>query len=124
MIAVLPGIDINDMNKFILTFQFLSNMLNFMVVCDCSQAVYLRNDLTPHESDLCVETQKFEDFIHLLLDKIFTYINYLANDTSSDESAAISPNDPKHTIKTLINQSSKSFLKVNFVNFNFLKFDN
>ncbi len=63
MIAVLPGIDINDLNKFILTFQFLANVLSHIVVCDCSQAVNIRSDLSDYEKELCLLTSSFDDFI-------------------------------------------------------------
>ncbi len=63
LISVLPGIDINDLNKFILTFQFLTNVLGHMVVCDCSPAVKIRNDLSENEKELCLLTANFDDFI-------------------------------------------------------------
>ena len=69
LISVLPGIDINDLNKFILTFQFLTNILNSVVVCDCSPAVMIRSDLTETEKELCIQTKYFEDFIHELFSK-------------------------------------------------------
>jgi proteasome activator subunit 4 len=67
MISVLPGIDINELNKFILTFQFLTNMLEHIVVCDCSQAVNIRSDLTEYEKELCLLTLSFDDFVTELL---------------------------------------------------------
>jgi proteasome activator subunit 4 len=69
LISILPGIDINDLNKFILTNQLLSNVLGCIAVCDCSSAVHIRNDLTDYEKELCMLTAKFEDFILELLKK-------------------------------------------------------
>jgi proteasome activator subunit 4 len=64
MIAVLPGLDANDANKCCLTLQFLQNMFDSMIICDCQPAVNYRTDLTEYERTLCYETSKFEDFIH------------------------------------------------------------
>jgi proteasome activator subunit 4 len=68
-ISILPGIDINDLNKFILTNQLLSNVIACIAVCDCSPAINIRNDLTQQEKELCLLTAKFEDFILELLKK-------------------------------------------------------
>jgi proteasome activator subunit 4 len=62
--AVLPGLDANDSNKCCLTLQFLQNVFDCIVVCDCSPAVNYRSDLTEHERELCFETSKFEDYVH------------------------------------------------------------
>lgn len=67
--SVLVGIDINDLNKFILTFQFLTNVLGNVLVCDCSAAVQIRNDMNNYEKELCLMTAQFEDFIHELFNK-------------------------------------------------------
>ena len=130
--AVLPGIDINDLNKFILTFQFLTNVFGNILVCDCSAAVGIRNDLTDHEKELCSLTQGFDDFISKLFSKLFTFVDHLANDPSSESSLSdkfesrsiFSRNNLIITdenvtqvhvlqmLRVLINQSSKSILKV------------
>lgn len=68
-VSILPGIDINDLNKFILTNQLLSNALACIAVCDCSPAIHIRNDLTEYERELCMLTSKFEDFILELFKK-------------------------------------------------------
>lgn len=62
--AVLPGLDPNDASKCCLTLQFLQNVFDAIVVCNCQPAVNYRSDLTEHERELCFETNKFEDFIH------------------------------------------------------------
>jgi hypothetical protein len=67
--SVLPGIDINDLNRFILTFQFLTNVISNVVVCDCSPAIDIRTDLTESEIKLCRLTAKFEQFINELFNK-------------------------------------------------------
>lgn len=67
--AVLPGIDINDLNKFILTNQLLTNVFGSISICDCSPALDVRDDLSEAEKQLCMQTASFEDFIHELLKK-------------------------------------------------------
>lgn len=69
LLSVLPGIDINDLNKFILTFQFLTNVCNHIILCDCSPAVSIRSDLNEYERDICYMTRNFDDFIGELFKK-------------------------------------------------------
>ncbi len=69
LVEILPGIDINDLNKFILTFQLLTNIFNSIIICDCSPALYIRNDLSESEKELCMQTKNFDEFIHELFNK-------------------------------------------------------
>lgn len=73
IINVIPGIDINDLNKFILTFQFLTNVLSNILICDCSSAIEIRQDLSDYEREICLLTIKFEDFITELFTKLDTF---------------------------------------------------
>ena len=141
MCAVLPGLDPNDSHKCILTLQFISNLLNCLILCDCSPAPNYRNDLSDSERELCYETSKFEDFLHEFFKKIFGIVDNLASDTSCESSASAAAASSyfavngriKHTdenayqaqiiqtIRVLIRQSSKSYLKVSlFYKFLFL----
>jgi len=52
-----------------LTLQFLTNILAHVVVCDCSPAIVIRDDLSEYEKQLCLSTSKFEDFIEQLFIK-------------------------------------------------------
>lgn len=67
--AVLPGIDPNDADKSVLTFEFIDTLLSNIIVCDCSPALQVRNDLTEYEKEFIFQTSKFEDVIHELLSK-------------------------------------------------------
>lgn len=82
--AVLPGIDLNDLNKLILTCQFLTNILSHIIVCDCTPALKIRYDLTDYDNEICLMTGNFESFIHLLFERLFAFIDHLASDNSSD----------------------------------------
>ena len=129
--AVLPGLDPNDANKCCLTLQFLQNIFDCIVVCDCQPAVNYRTDLTDYERELCFETNKFEDFIHEFFKKVLYLIDTLAQDTSAESSASAAAASNQfalaksknldesvyqiqliNTIKILIRQSSKPILKI------------
>jgi proteasome activator subunit 4 len=129
LISVLPGIDINDLNKFILTFQFMTNVLNHLMLCDCSPAIQIRNDLTEDEKELCMLTQNFDDFLSMLMDKLFRFIDSLsdgenASNLNQTEASIFARNNLSinldnvtqvHVLqmfKVLVQQSSNSILKV------------
>ena len=44
--AVLPGIDLNDYKKTLVTLDFLNTMFMMVSCVDCSSAVHTRDDLT------------------------------------------------------------------------------
>ena len=75
--SVLPGIDINDLNKFILTCQLIVNVLECIGLCDCSPALDYRSDITEYERDLCLQSAGFKDFVTLLLQRFFLEIKKL-----------------------------------------------
>ena len=130
--AVLPGLDPNDSNKCILTLQLLSNIFSSIIIMDCSKAANYRSDLKENETQLCYETPKFEDFLHEFFKRIFYIVEYLASDTSADcsASAAAASNQfsingrnknaqeniyqahMMQTLKIIIRQSSKQYLKL------------
>lgn len=75
---ILPGIDITNLNRFILTFQFLTNIIGNIVICDCSAAIDIRTDMSEYEKELCLLTAKFEDFINDLLNKLADLMLYFS----------------------------------------------
>jgi hypothetical protein len=44
--AVLPGIDLNDLKKATVTLDFYNAMFKLIICVDCSSAIHIRNDLT------------------------------------------------------------------------------
>jgi proteasome activator subunit 4 len=130
MSAVLPGLDPNDSNKSILTLQFLHNVISCVLLCDCTPALDIRNDLSDHERELIFQTTKFEDFVHEFFVKIFTFIDNLSSDAVNESSATAAHASTQYTIgnnknmddisqvyllqvlKVLIRQSSKEILKL------------
>ncbi len=55
LMSVLPGIDLNDMEKTSVTLKFLDIILTVITCVDCSSAVNTRNDLTEVRSNLSFE---------------------------------------------------------------------
>ncbi|UJR10196.1 hypothetical protein I4U23_014411 [Adineta vaga] len=80
IILVLPGIDSNDLKKTSVTLQFLHAMLMLLTCVDCSSAIQTRNDLSEIEKEVCLSTNKFEDFISEFLNRIFQMIDTLSID--------------------------------------------
>jgi len=80
--SVLPGIDLNDMEKTSMTLEFLNAILTNIICVDCSSAVSIRNDLTEIEKQICLSTSEFPIFIDEFLNRIFYMINILSEDIS------------------------------------------
>ncbi|XP_055349230.1 proteasome activator complex subunit 4A-like isoform X2 [Paramacrobiotus metropolitanus] len=79
LLGVLPGIDSNDFRKSGCTFQFLTALLS-MVPLEDSSRYGDRDELTPEERDLCLETSGFEDFALQCMERCLTYILNSTND--------------------------------------------
>ncbi|CAF1134879.1 unnamed protein product [Rotaria sordida] len=82
LMSVLPGIDLNDLEKTSVTLEFLDTILMLITCVDCSSAVNTRNDLTEIEKEVCLSTASFEDFIVEFLNRIFQMIDVLSADMS------------------------------------------
>jgi len=80
--AVLPGIDLNDFKKTLVTLEFLNTIFMMITCVDCSSAVRTRNDLTGVEKEVCLSTGNFADVISELLNRIFQIIKTLSTDIS------------------------------------------
>ncbi|CAF1329744.1 unnamed protein product [Adineta steineri] len=80
LMSVLPGIDVNDIEKTSITVDFLDAILMLITCIDCSSAVDIRNDLSEIEKEVCRSTGLFEEFITRFLDEIFEIILNLSTD--------------------------------------------
>ncbi|UJR17105.1 hypothetical protein I4U23_004001 [Adineta vaga] len=80
LLSVLPGIDVNDIDKTAVTIDLLDVILMLITCVDCSSALAVRNDLTEIEKEVCLSTAMFEEFITRFLDEIFEIIDSLATD--------------------------------------------
>ncbi|CAF3689421.1 unnamed protein product, partial [Rotaria sp. Silwood1] len=82
LMSVLPGIDLNDIEKTSMTLDFFDAIFMLISCVDCSSAVHTRNDLNEIEKEVCLSTAQFENFITKFLDRIFQMINILSTDFS------------------------------------------
>uniref|UniRef100_A0A8D8S251 Proteasome activator complex subunit 4 n=1 Tax=Cacopsylla melanoneura TaxID=428564 RepID=A0A8D8S251_9HEMI len=119
MIAVLPGIDPNDLHKCFVTFQFLSTFAILIPIVNSSDAAKY-HDLTEAESIVCSATAQFEDFIVQFLDRLFILVESSVLEStrlereqeirSTMESLAEGAIDS--ITKTLLDQTSTQIFKV------------
>jgi proteasome activator subunit 4 len=70
----LDGLDVNDMKKCMVTFQFIATFVTLVPLIDCSRAVDVRQDLSDTEAQLCLATAQFEDFVLQFMDRCFVLI--------------------------------------------------
>lgn len=68
-------IDLNDVMKTTLAIQIIGRLLVMIPLHDCSEAVYLRDDLTEEEKELCAATARFDSIVDNLLGKLFSMID-------------------------------------------------
>ena len=80
LFASLPGLDFNDIRKCLGTFELIGSLMCSVPVIDCSSMIDKRDDLTEIEYNVCLETAKFEDFVLLFLDKVFSLIENSASE--------------------------------------------
>ncbi|GAB1609586.1 proteasome activator complex subunit 4-like [Argonauta hians] len=78
----LPGIDPNDIKKCLVTFQMVSTFVTLVPFVDCSSALFLRDDLTDTEKELCSASSHFEDFVLQFMNKCFSLIE---NSTQTEQ---------------------------------------
>lgn len=74
LLALLPGIDPNDIRKCFVTFQFISTFVSMIPIVDTSSASDYWSDLSEEEHIICESTAGFEDFVLQFFDKVFTLI--------------------------------------------------
>lgn len=74
LLAVLPGLDPNDIKKTLVTLHFIL-MFSWMVpFIDCSTAYEYYEDLSEDELMTCETTAQMEDFVLVFLDRLFVII--------------------------------------------------
>ncbi|XP_063387134.1 proteasome activator complex subunit 4B-like isoform X1 [Cydia fagiglandana] len=74
LLAVLPGLDPNDIKKTLVTLHFILIFSWMVPYIDCSSAHEHYPDLTEEELLTCQSTAQFEDFVLVFLDRLFTII--------------------------------------------------
>ncbi|XP_072929954.1 proteasome activator complex subunit 4-like isoform X2 [Epargyreus clarus] len=74
LMAVLPGLDPNDIKKTLVSLQFILMFSGMVPFIDCSSAHEYWSDLTEEELLTCELTAQFEDFVLVFLDRLFIII--------------------------------------------------
>lgn len=82
LMSCLPGIDPNDTNKTLATFQLISCLVILVPLVDCSQMMHDYKDLTELERDLCSASAQFEDFVLQFMDRCFVLIESSSLETA------------------------------------------
>lgn len=80
LMALLPGIDPNDIRKSSMTFQFVSVVSSLITYVDCSSAIDVRDDLSPEEYNMCLASTQLESFVLQYFDRCFTLIETSASE--------------------------------------------
>ncbi|XP_073950503.1 proteasome activator complex subunit 4-like isoform X2 [Choristoneura fumiferana] len=75
LMAVLPGLDPNDIKKTLVTLHFILIFSWMVPYIDCSSAHEHWPDLTEEERLTCESTAQFEDFVLVFLDRLFSIID-------------------------------------------------
>lgn len=74
LLAVLPGLDPNDIKKTLVTLHFILIFTWMVPFIDCSSAHEHWDDLTEEELLTCESTAQFEDFVLVFMDRLFVII--------------------------------------------------
>ncbi|XP_059053279.1 proteasome activator complex subunit 4-like [Achroia grisella] len=90
LMAVLPGLDPNDIKKTLVTLHFILIFSWMVPIIDCSSAHEHWPDLTEEELLTCESTAQFEDFVLVFLDRLFIIIEssvleHVRHDTKENE---------------------------------------
>ncbi|CAH0594191.1 unnamed protein product [Chrysodeixis includens] len=74
LMAVLPGLDPNDIKKTLVTLHFILIFSWMVPFIDCSNAYEYYEDLSEDELMTCESTAQMEDFVLVFLDRLFVII--------------------------------------------------
>ncbi|CAF4762748.1 unnamed protein product [Rotaria sp. Silwood1] len=96
LMSVLPGIDLNDLEKTSVTLEFLDTILMLITCVDCSSAVNIRNDLTEKIRE------KVIDFVSGVC------LSSRARDIASGLVQALVKGNPVETLKYLMPKTCES----------------
>lgn len=80
---LLPAIDLNDAIKTTLSIQIIGLLLVLIPISDCSEAIYVCDDLSEEEKELCAATARFDAIVDSLLGKLFSMVELFDSNPSN-----------------------------------------
>lgn len=122
LMALLPGIDPNDIRKCFVTFNFLTHFINMVPLINSSEASSYYNDLTEEEHIVCEASAGFEDFVLQLFDRLCMWIESSSLEFTSHEqpgqhnkskSESVAESALNSVILSVLAQSSPEIFQVN-----------
>lgn len=119
LMALLPGIDPNDIRKSYVTFNFIVRFVSMVPLINCSDAYNHYNNLTEEEHLLCEATAGFEDFVLQFFDKLIVWVDsssldfvrleqMASNNNSKNRSESIAESAVGSLVHAVLNQCSPS----------------
>lgn len=114
LMALLPGIDPNDIRKCLVTFNFLSHYINMIPLMDSSGASKYYPDLTEEEHVVCEASAMCEDFVLQFFAKLFSWVesNSLDFVRLEQQHAAATNTNGKNRVEVIAETSLVSIISV------------
>lgn len=111
LLALLPGIDPNDIRKSYVTFSFIVHFINMIPVINSSDAHNYYSDLTEEEHIICEASANFEDFVIQFFDKICIWVESSSLDFVRQETTN-NTNNNKNRSETFAESALASVISV------------
>ncbi|XP_039254923.2 proteasome activator complex subunit 4-like isoform X1 [Styela clava] len=102
LFRALPAIDSNDLPKSLVAFHFISTCFTLMPIKDCSGSIQQHPDLTEEEKNLCLATAELPDFVIQFLDRIFSVVESLNQEHSTQSVESGNDNEGKFNAQETI----------------------
>ncbi|VDN07657.1 unnamed protein product [Thelazia callipaeda] len=89
--ALIDAVDINDIDKLLLSLQTLETIFHLIPIVDCSQAVEMKeySNLNDEEKRLCKLTARFPSIVQNFVNKVFKVITQLSSSAPSEFSPCV-----------------------------------
>ncbi|XP_050294149.1 proteasome activator complex subunit 4B-like [Anthonomus grandis grandis] len=112
LMALLPGIDPNDVRKSYVTFNFIMHFVNMIPLIDSSKAHNFYDDLTEEEHMICEATAEFEDFVLQFFDRLIQWVDSSSLDFVRLEQMTSNNNNNKSRSETFADTAIGSVVVV------------
>ncbi|XP_076268331.1 proteasome activator complex subunit 4-like isoform X1 [Rhynchophorus ferrugineus] len=111
LMALLPGIDPNDVRKSYVTFNFIVHVVNMIPLINSSDAHMYYDDLTDEEHMICEATAGLEDFVLQFIDRLIVWVESSSLDFIRLEQMA-SNNNSKNRSESLAETALNAVVNV------------